>query len=72
MEAAVVWSAITPENQKRVLNNVFCRKCPGAIEMINFKGTMEKGNLILTGACAQCGNKVVRLIESSERDPSRN
>ena len=70
-EAAIVWSAILPHHKVKVLENVFCVKC-GVTEMVKFSGEMKKGDLILTGSCAKCGGRVVRLIESSERDPHRN
>jgi hypothetical protein len=40
--------------------------------MVGFTGKAEKGDLILTGKCAKCGGKVVRLLETSERDSTRN
>ena len=58
-------------HKEKVLKNVFCAKC-GVTEMVKFSGKMQKGDLILRGSCAKCGGKVVRLIESSERNPLRN
>ena len=72
VEAAVVWSAVLPHQKEKVLKNVFCAKCGGVAEMVKFSGKMEKGDLILRGSCKKCGGKVVRLIESSERNPLRN
>ena len=35
-------------------------------------GEEEKGDLILKGSCAACGQAVVRVVETSERDVSGN
>ena len=71
-QAAILWSAISKENQQRVLKNVFCGKCRTSVEMVQFTGKVEHGNIILEGSCAVCGGKVVRLLETSELDEQRN
>jgi hypothetical protein len=71
-EGAIVWSAILPHHRELVLRNVFCVKCGGITEMVNFSGKMKKGDLVLTGSCAKCGGKVLRILESSEQNPLRN
>ncbi len=66
-QAAVLWGAIPLEAQERILKNVFCIKCRTAVKIVNFTGTVEKnGDLILEGSCAVCGQKVVRVVETSE------
>jgi Domain of unknown function (DUF5679) len=52
--------------------NVFCVKCRGAVEIVNFTGEEENGDVILKGACAKCRHDVVRVVETSERDSSGN
>lgn len=70
--AATLWGTIPKEARERILNNVFCVKCRGSVEIINFTGEERDGNLVLTGSCAQCGHEVVRLVETSQVDSSGN
>jgi hypothetical protein len=65
-KAAVLWAAIPKEARGRILKNVFCVRCRAAVEIINFHGEEENGNLILTGKCAKCDHEVARFIETSE------
>jgi hypothetical protein len=39
--------------------------------MVRFTGEVN-GDVMLKGSCAKCGHTVVRLVETSERDLSRN
>ncbi|MBK8129656.1 MAG: hypothetical protein IPK53_12415 [bacterium] len=45
------------------------RGCPSAATagkkttIINFKGNIQQGDLILRGECLRCGGVVVRLLE---------
>lgn len=34
--------------------------------MVEFTGKEEKADVVLTGRCAKCGGKVVRILETSE------
>ena len=70
--AGVIWGTIPKEARERILKNVFCRKCRGSVEMLRFTGEEEKGDLILKGSCATCGQAVVRVVETSEQDLSGN
>lgn len=71
-QAAVLWSTIPKEARARILANVFCVKCRGAVEIVNFSGEEENGDLILKGSCAKCGHEVVRMVETSETDAEGN
>ena len=71
-QAGVLWGTIAREARERILKNVFCGKCRGSVEMVRFTGEEEKGDLILKGSCATCGQAVVRVVETSERDVSGN
>lgn len=58
-----LWESI-PENARKVLlANVWCWKCAGSTTIVNFRGTVEGGDLILRGFCSRCGTKVARLVE---------
>jgi hypothetical protein len=71
-EAAILWSSVPKDARERILKSVFCGNCCASVTMVGFTGKAEKGDLILTGKCAKCGGKVVRLLETSERDSTRN
>jgi rRNA maturation endonuclease Nob1 len=72
MRAATLWATIPREARERILKNVFCAECGGSVEIIEFKGEEHKGNLVLTGSCAQCGHEVARVVETSQADSSVN
>ena len=72
MRAAVLWATIPKEARARVLKNVFCVKCGGSVEIINFTGEECNGNLVLKGSCAKCGQAVARVVETSQVDSSGN
>lgn len=61
--AARLWDRLTPEFRLLLLNNVFCTDCGGTVSMSLEKGRVAKGDLILQGACLQCGGPVARLVE---------
>jgi len=71
-KAAVLWGTIPREARERILANVFCGKCRDSVTITKFTGEEENGDVILKGACAKCGHKVVRVVETSERDSSGN
>ena len=70
--AAVLWGTIPKDARVRLLANVFCSNCSNIVEIADFTGDEENGDLVLTGSCARCGYNVVRVIETSERDSSDN
>ena len=72
LPAAVLWATIPKEARERILANVFCVKCRGAVVITNYTGEEENGDVILKGSCANCGHEVVRVVETSERDSSGN
>ena len=71
-KAALLWSSIPKEAQARILANVFCVKCRGSVQIKNFAGEEENGDVVLKGVCAKCGHEVVRVVETSESDHSKN
>lgn len=70
--AAVLWATIPKEARERILENVWCGECGDTVQMIKITGGEENGDVILRGNCASCGNVVVRVVETSERDSSGN
>ena len=58
-----VWNSIPQEAQNKLLRSVWCTHCHKMTTITNFSGTVDRGDLILKGNCATCGNAVARLIE---------
>jgi hypothetical protein len=56
---------IPEEFRQRVLANVWCGKCAAGTRIVNFRGVIEGGDLILRGFCKRCRAEVARHIESS-------
>jgi hypothetical protein len=65
-EADVLWASIPVEVQKRILKKALCAKCNLLVEIVNYYGTVENGDLILDGDCAFCGHAAARVIEASQ------
>ena len=40
--------------------------------MVDYSGAEQNGDLVLDGACAKCGGRVVRVVETSEAAPPNN
>lgn len=61
--AAQAWSKMQPQARKQLLSNVWCVACRDVVTIVNFRGFIKGGDLILKGSCAACGGGVVRVIE---------
>ena len=61
--AKKLWEQIPMDKQTQLLSNVWCSHCSGETTIINYKGKVAKGNLILEGDCKKCGEPVARFIE---------
>ena len=68
----LLWAMIPKAAQARILTNVYCAKCGESVQIANFIGEEKQGDVILNGFCAKCGHEVVRVVETSETDHSRN
>jgi len=62
-EARAQWDAIPPQTREQLLNNVWCPHCSDVTTITDFKGHVERGDLVLKGSCATCGGDVARVIE---------
>ena len=72
-KAAFLWAMIPKEAQTRILANVFCVKCRDSVQIVKLTGDVDKrGDVVLKGSCAVCGHEVVRVVETSESDHSKN
>jgi hypothetical protein len=63
--ASKLWNAIPADMKRKLLANVYCGHCRGAVSIINVAGAVKGGDLALNGNCAVCGGDVARLIESA-------
>jgi Zn ribbon nucleic-acid-binding protein len=70
--AALLWTTIPQEARQRILAHVYCVKCKKGVQIANFTGEEQNGDLHLKGSCAKCGYEVVRVVETSETDNSKN
>ena len=59
------WERIPEDIRHALLANVWCSKCAGSTTIVDFRGTIDGGDLILRGSCSRCGAEVARHIESS-------
>ena len=66
LKAELIWKTIPAKERDNLLHNVWCVKCRTAVEMVDFAGKEEHGNLILEGGCRVCGEKVCRFVESAD------
>jgi hypothetical protein len=57
------WENLPEENRRRVLEKVYCGKCMGAVEIVDYKVVFEGIGLVLRGKCKKCGHKVARVLE---------
>ena len=64
-KAAKFWATIPATGKPQLLSNVFCSNCHEVIKIVDFKGTVCRGDLVLVGNCAKCGGGVTRVIESA-------
>jgi len=71
-EAALLWGGIPVEIQKRILKNAFCAKCHVVVELVDYTGTVENGDLVLDGSCAVCGHAAARVVETSQASHENN
>ncbi len=65
-EAQRRWKKIPEWAQKKILDNVFCRKCLGSVTILLETVEMKGKDLILRGKCKQCGKDVCRVVESED------
>jgi hypothetical protein len=57
--------SIPADIRQRLLANVWCGQCRHGVTITNFTGTINGGNLLLVGKCAECHGDVARVIEGS-------
>jgi hypothetical protein len=61
--ARAFWEAIPERQRHTLLANVWCARCQSETTIVDYRGRLESGDLILEGRCMTCGGGVTRLIE---------
>ncbi len=56
--AQILWDAIPPHFQERILHNVWCPHCGDMTTMTDFTGEVHGRSLVLRGTCVTCRGKV--------------
>ena len=64
-QAERLWEEIPLEFRQILLANVWCGKCADGTTIVDFRGEVRGGDLILRGFCSRCGAEVARHIEST-------
>jgi len=59
------WDSIPEHIQVKIISAVWCSHCRESTTIVNFKGNIKQGDLLLRGECIRCGGAVARLIEGS-------
>jgi hypothetical protein len=58
--AHILWDAIPPHFQERVLHNVWCPHCGDMTTMTDFTGAVHGKSLVLRGTCVTCRGSAAR------------
>lgn len=61
--AEELWQAVPESARADILANAWCSRCRRPRQMIDYRGRVQKGRLLLEGHCVACGLKVARLLE---------
>lgn len=65
-KAALLWSTVPAEARLRILRAVWCGNCRKSVEIVDYRGRERNGDIVIKGACRQCGHRVCRVVETSE------
>ena len=57
------WESLPEAVRRRVLENAYCGKCEGSVEMADHTAVFEGAGLVLRGKCKKCGHEVARVLE---------
>ncbi|AZN39814.1 hypothetical protein [Paenibacillus albus] len=64
IQALQTWKAIPEQHREKLVRNVFCGKCGGAVEIVDYSIKKEKHGLLLRGKCRTCSGPVARVVEN--------
>jgi hypothetical protein len=71
-KAELLWHTVPAKAKDQILKNVFCTRCKGSVEIVDYTGSEKNGDLVLEGSSANCGHRMVRVVETSEAPPTNN
>lgn len=57
------WERLPADMRDRLLANVYCPECHGETTIVDYRGSVMGGMLILQGRCKRCGSDVARAVE---------
>ncbi|WP_406945545.1 hypothetical protein ACJA3J_03575 [Halobacillus sp. SY10] len=66
MEANRKWLSIPEDFRKKLIGNVFCTNCKGAVTITDFIIVDHPVGIMLEGKCKNCGQSVARVVEMDE------
>lgn len=66
-EALDIWNKLTDSEKETWTTNAFCQMCKAPIGKDDFNGSIHEGELALFHKCEQCGNREVRLIDTTNK-----
>ena len=66
--AQILWDAIPPQFQERIVHNVWCPYCREMTTIANFTGEVHGRSLVLRGTCVTCRGKVARVLEGTSEN----
>ncbi|SFT07229.1 hypothetical protein SAMN05428962_4161 [Paenibacillus sp. BC26] len=64
LKALQAWKSIPQQLRDKLVRNVFCGNCSGAVEIVDYSIREEKRALLLTGKCRTCASPVARVVEN--------
>ncbi len=65
LNAARKWAKIQPQQQKLLLNNVFCSPC-GVTTVVDYTLKDDPFGFVIIGKCQKCGKNVARYVEGND------
>jgi len=64
-KAKHLWDKMPMAEKTMILNNVWCVGCSKVTTIVDYSGSVKKGDLVLNGKCQRCRGDVARLVESA-------
>ncbi len=70
-EALKIWLALPAGDRSKILSNVWCPDCSGAVTICDYNADFDGGVVVLRGFCGTCGHKVARVLEGCDESPKK-
>lgn len=59
------WLTLPAGKQKAILESCWCGDCQRQTRMVDYRGRIRRGALLLDGLCASCGSEISRVLEAN-------